>query len=53
MLVTHRAATGKDPDLTTGNKVDVKTEIEPTDDTENNIDVLSGFKVNKMNKYNF
>ena len=45
--------TGKDPDLMAGNKVDVKTEVEPTDDTEKNINALSGFKVNKMNKCNF
>ena len=52
-LVTKTPATGQDPDLETGNKVDVKTEVEPTNDTENNINVLSGFKVNKMNKCNF
>ena len=42
--VQHKTATGKDPDLTAGCKVDAKAEAEPTNNAVNNINVISGLR---------
>ena len=42
--VQHRTATGKDPDLMAGYKVETKAEVEPTNNAVINTSIISGFK---------